>query len=119
MIVRDHVDDPPASGGDHALADHLRDEPGAVEVVVDDGIPALRRELLRALRKLSAGIVDEDVDASQPVVGLLDHGLDLFNLADVALNGDRLAAGRARDFLASLLEILRPAARDRDTGSAF
>src|SRR5215470_15055201 len=49
--------DPGSRGGLHHV-------PSAVEVVVDHRRPALRLEVERHLRELTAGIVDENVEAS-------------------------------------------------------
>src|SRR5262249_27346808 len=43
----------------------LHHVPGAVEVVVDDRRPTLWLKVERHLRELTAGIVDENVEASQ------------------------------------------------------
>lgn len=38
--------------------------PGAVEVGVDDRVPAVRRDIGGMRRKLASGVVDEDVQAA-------------------------------------------------------
>ena len=45
---------------------------GAVEIEVDHGPPAVRRQLLGLLRERAAGIVDEDVDPAGLVRDLVD-----------------------------------------------
>src|SRR5262252_5826766 len=82
--VGDDVDDhagrlalgPRSGGGLHHV-------PGAVEVVVDHRRPALWLEVERHLRELTAGIADENVEASQlaPYVG--DKGHTARVVADV------------------------------------
>src|SRR3546814_6595050 len=64
--IRDDVDDvarrsvrPPALG---RLLHH---PPGAVEIGVDDGEPALAGEIDRVLRKLASGVVDQRIKAAE------------------------------------------------------
>src|SRR5262249_50392739 len=82
--VGDDVDDhagrlalvPRAGGG-------LPHVPGAVEVVVDDRRPALWLEVERHLRELTAGIVDENVEASQLAPYAGNEGRTTVMVADV------------------------------------
>jgi hypothetical protein len=73
----------------------LHHVPGAVEIGVDDGVPALHREVDRGLRKLAAGAVDENVDAaefrSDPVIQRRDRG----RVADIQRFAGDLQAGGA------------------------
>src|SRR5258707_1384921 len=77
----------------------LHHVPGAVQVGVDDGVPALHRKIDRGLRKLSASAVDEVVDA--PVRGPdgVEQRADRVGLADVGDMGGCLevAAGHFGD----------------------
>src|SRR5262245_50539188 len=66
-----------------ALGGGLHHVPGAVEVGVDDGVPALDREIDRGLRKLPAGAVDEDIEAALLVPDLVEEYGDGVRLADV------------------------------------
>src|SRR5262249_6250573 len=63
---------------------------GAVEVVANDGVPALDRERQRRGGKLAAGVVDENIDLAEAIEDLPDQRLHLGRLADVAGEGDRL-----------------------------
>src|SRR6266436_2094297 len=47
-----------------ALRCGLHQVPGAIQIGVDDRVPALHRKIDRGLRKLSAGAVDQTVDAA-------------------------------------------------------
>src|SRR5258707_1384925 len=82
-----------------ALRRGLHHVPGAVQVGVDDGVPALHRKIDRGLRKLSASAVDEVVDA--PVRGPdgVEQRADRVGLADVGDMGGCLevAAGHFGD----------------------
>ena len=73
-----------------ALRCRLHHEPGAVEVGVDDGVPALHREIDRGLWELSAGAVDQDVEPALPGPDLLEQRGHRLRIADV----DGMAAGR-------------------------
>ncbi|MBA7682005.1 hypothetical protein ES703_90351 [subsurface metagenome] len=66
-----------------ALRGGLHHVPGAVEVGVDDGVPALDREVDRSLRGLSAGAVDEDIEAAVLFPDLVEQGGDRLGLADI------------------------------------
>jgi hypothetical protein len=61
----------------------LHHVPGAVEVGVDDGVPAFDRKVDCGLRKLPAGAVDEDVETTVVCPDLLEQGIDRVGLADV------------------------------------
>ena len=54
------------------------------EVVLHDREESVRRDVLRGRRELTAGVVDEDVDAGPTRRSRLDERLDLRGLADVA-----------------------------------
>jgi hypothetical protein len=61
----------------------LHHVPGAAEVGVDHGVPALDRKIDRGLRKLSAGAVDETVDAAVRGPHRVEQCVDGLRLPDV------------------------------------
>src|SRR5260221_10093440 len=66
-VRRDHHDIDDAAGVllvAPALGGRLHHVPGAVQIGVDDRVPALDRKIDRGLRKLPAGAVDETVDTA-------------------------------------------------------
>src|SRR3546814_18213311 len=82
--IRDDVDDvarrsvrPPALG---RLLHH---PPGAVEIGVDDGEPALAGEIDRVLRKLASGVVDQRIKSAEPVVDRRIQFIHRFGIAYV------------------------------------
>ena len=77
---------------DRLAAEHLRAEPGAAQVDVDQARPLLVGELEERHDRLDARVVDEDVEAAELFPRLVDHRLDVGALRDVAFDGDRLAA---------------------------
>ena len=57
--------------------------PGAVQIGIDDRVPALYRKIDRRLRKLSAGAVDETVEAAMRGPDRVEQGVDRIGLPDV------------------------------------
>ena len=81
--IRHDVDDvsllaalPPVAGG---LLHHV---PGAVEIGVDHGLPALDRKVDRLLRKLPARVVDQHIQPALFLPHLPHQGFHLFRVAD-------------------------------------
>ena len=72
----------------------LRDVERALQVDVEDDLEVLRRELRERLVAQDAGVVDDDVDASEAVDRGLDDRLAALGRRDRVVVGDRLAAGR-------------------------
>ena len=59
---------------------------------LDHLVPHLDRHLRQGDRLEQAGIVDENIDGAEPLDGRVDHVLDGVLVADIGLDGDRLAA---------------------------
>ncbi len=64
---RRDVDDAAAAAGAHRRQKGARHEEGALEVRVDDGVPALERRLVEPGARDDAGVVDEDVGRAEPL----------------------------------------------------
>src|SRR5581483_8957468 len=111
---RGDVDDRAAARLRHALAGLDRHVEVAADVDVDR---LLERGDVgiedRAEVRIRRRVVDQDVDAAEPRVDLGPDGLDRLELADVAGDDVRLAAGLA-DLLGDALAIGRLATRDDD-----
>src|SRR3981081_230854 len=84
---------PPPRGDARAAA-----EPDALEVDVHDALPGGLGGVEHAavVRREDAGVVVEDVDGAEPLLGGRDHGLDLAGIRDVRADEDRVSAGLAR-----------------------
>ena len=92
----DDVDDGAAALRDHRGAGHgLRHREGADEVVADDLLEVLQAHVGGEERALTAGVIDQDVDASNCLHGF-DEGGNLRRLPDVA-PGLRQAVAARRD----------------------
>jgi hypothetical protein len=94
---------------DHPALRHLLGEvPGRVQVQPPYRRPPVRRDLLGRRQELPAGVVDQHVDAAEPLQRQVDQRVRHLRLADVA--------GQHRAVLADppshLLQRLRPAAGD-------
>src|SRR5439155_1300296 len=63
-----------------------------------------------------AGVVDEDVDLAEAVVGRIDQPFELVPVADMAGNGQGLAAGRRLHLLGYRLAVVELAAGDDHVG---
>src|SRR5262249_4807082 len=85
----------------------LQGQEHALEVVIDLGIPDLFAHFHRSAMGGAADIVDQHVDAAEPVETTLHHDLDRVGAGDVALLGDDLAAGglHALDCFGNAVEI--------------
>ena len=85
--VRGDDDDVDDSAGMLAVAPTLgrglHHVPGAVQIGVDDGVPAFYREIDRGLRKLSAGAVDETVNLALCAPDRIEQRVDRVRLPDV------------------------------------
>src|SRR5690606_14108151 len=70
--------------------------PGAVEGPVqhdvDHGVPAVDGQFLGGTDEVAGGVVDQDVDAAEPVQGRLDHVVHLLRVADIHGHYQGLAA---------------------------
>ena len=97
--VGDDVDDAPALARDHRLVGDLAGHvPGAEEVVLHDRGEAVGRDVLRRRRELTAGVVDQHVDAAEPLDHAgdqLGHVVDLADLDVVGQEGYELFPRRA------------------------
>src|SRR5262249_47569321 len=67
------VDDLAAAGMLHVRIGGFRHQECAGEIDIHDLVPFFRREVLRRFTNVHAGIVEEDVDASQAIFGLVDN----------------------------------------------
>ena len=85
----------------------------AEQVDVDHPLPLLDVGAHDRAEQHHAGVVDEDVEAAEPRVDLLDEPLGLLPVGDVGLERDR-AAALALDPLDQRLEPVGPASADTD-----
>ncbi len=92
------------------------DRPRGVDGETVNGAPPLARDVLGRRRELTAGVVDQNVDASEPLQGPIDQGGHLLFFANVRGHGERPSA-QCLDLGDGLLEGLGPAAADHDVGS--
>ena len=90
-------------------AEHLRAQPGAAKVDVDEAGPLIVGQLEERHDRLDAGVVDEDVDRPELVPDALEHRLDLRAARHVGLHRHRAAPGRPD----RCGDLLRPARRGR------
>ena len=88
---RADVDDGSAVGADE-LDGFLGGEEEAEDVEVELLVEVLGCDGSDGLEVVDAGVVDEDVDLAVGLFGLGEELLDVFELGDVALDGDGLAA---------------------------
>ena len=62
----------------------LADEEDALDVDVHHPVPVFLGRFEQLTRSTETGVVDEGVDAAQPLAGGLHHGFDRFRVAHVA-----------------------------------
>src|SRR6185503_3041057 len=67
-----------------ALRGCLHHVPGAVQIGIDDGVPALHGKIDRRLRKLPAGAVDQAVDTAMRGPDRVEQGVDRIGLPYVS-----------------------------------
>src|SRR5690606_668624 len=91
----------------------LHHVPGAIEIGVDDRVPAFDGDVERRLAELAARIVDQAVQPAPALPGVSDGSGTLLRIAYVQLAGRCLASGLP-DQLASLLQQILPPAADQD-----
>jgi hypothetical protein len=103
--ARDVDYDARRSSLEEALDRLARAEEGAPEVDADHLVEVRGRELVRRLRDLDAGVVDQDVEAAELVERVLEHAHDVVFLGDIALDEDVADAvlAHARDTGVNLL----------------
>ena len=77
---------------------------GGGQVDGDDLVPFLDREFLDRRDELDAGIVDQDIDRAELLLGVGDHGGDLVALAHVGAGIERLDPEILFDAAALLLD---------------
>ncbi len=68
----------------HALGGCFATVEDAGEVGVDDGLPFIDGHFLDGFVTENACVVDEDVDTAKLLDGLVEHGVDLVEFADIA-----------------------------------
>src|SRR5581483_1724281 len=95
--ARGDVDDLPLAALAHVGHYRAAAQPGTLEVDLHQAVPLLDRDLLEADPRHGDGredrrVVDQDVDAAEPIDGAVSHGLGGFLVRDVGLDGERLAA---------------------------
>ena len=113
----DDVDDSSAARGDHvARRDRLRDVEGAVQVVADDRVPALRREVLRRRSGTAPCVVLRIVVAPQLALDRSRGSAGPIEVADVHRRREdalsRLPPPRSRSAAASGFSLLATADGD-------
>src|ERR1700722_16951160 len=82
----------------------------------DDRFPRARRKFFAAGDKVSGSVVDQDVERFR-VPNVVDHGLDLFGLADVT--AQRVNWSFRRKLILSLFEDFFAASADIDLRAEF
>jgi hypothetical protein len=112
-IGRD-VDDASPAALAHETDKRLGHQEHRIEIDREDAPPVVERDLIEALHRIDAGIVDEDVAAAGALLDLPLQAGDALRIADVAADGLRFAAG-ALDQLQGLSGIL--AVGDDDPGA--
>ena len=102
---------------DHHAGDLLGQEEGGLEVDVQDSVPVVHgvgEEVAGAAG--DAGVVVEDVDAAEALDGGCDQPIEVGQVRDVGLDGQRTAAGRL-DLAGGLLGQLGAQVGDDDAGA--
>jgi len=102
---------------DHRLCDGLRAEARALQVDVQHVVPLALRHFEEWDAGEHRGVVDQDVDRAEPLLGGRHHRLHLFHLADICLDQNRPPSAGAyliRNTLGGPL-IIEPV--DRDVGA--
>jgi hypothetical protein len=98
------ADDGPFAPADHLQANSARAIKRAVEHDVDHRIPTIYGKIFGANREISRGVVDQDVDSSEPRDRAIHHLLDLFRIANIEREGFHLRASLP-DFGCGLLQL--------------
>ncbi|MGY3482768.1 hypothetical protein ACVW1C_000651 [Bradyrhizobium sp. USDA 4011] len=91
----------------------LHHVPGAVEIGVDDRVPALDREIDRGLRELAAGAVDEMVDAAMRDPQRVEHRADRVGIPDIG-NMRRHLEAAMPETIDERIELVGIASHDHD-----
>ena len=103
------VDDRATAGRGHPGTGHGHQPERALEVDLDGLVEQGLRDALEAGRqRRDPGVVDQDVEASEPCVDLVDGRLDAVPAPDVQGERDRSDAGRLGDRLGRGLAGLEP-----------
>src|SRR6185503_15798703 len=84
------VDDPAPAAIEHAVNDLLGDVKQAVEVGIDDLVPALETHLAERAIGRDAGVVDQDIHRSEVVAHLLEGCARRLPVSDIAFRGVHL-----------------------------
>ena len=92
VVGQDRHDGAAAALRDHAPADGARAVIAAVQHDADDGVPAVRREILGAAHEVAGGVVDEQIDAAALGDRAFDHRVHRGGIADVDRKRQRVAA---------------------------
>ena len=97
----------------------MRDEEGAFEVEVEDGVVVGFGDVPEVSAFLDAGVVDEDVAAAELIPGGVDEGLAAGGFGDVGLHGDGLSASLGGDLFLGIFGAFGVAVVVDDEGCAF
>ena len=112
----DDVDDTARAPLDHMRTHATAHVPGAVQIEIDHRTPAAVADLSRRGGKLTAGVVDQKIDAAEALDGLLNQRLDLIDVANVGGHGQAANAG-VDDLFGRPVQVLSVAAGDDDIGA--
>ncbi|KAG0921892.1 hypothetical protein G6F31_020129 [Rhizopus arrhizus] len=82
--VGQHVDDGPAVLAHVLGIDLARHQEGAVQVVLDHGVPAVETDAVQRRRKLPARAIEQAVDAAMPGQHVRDHAAHAGLVSDIA-----------------------------------
>ena len=120
LVHRRDVDDPPAVALlDHLLGGELRAEEGALEVHVQHELVLVLGRVEDRRTRLDARVVDHHVEPAERLDRLVDHLLQVRDLADVGVDADRLVAERGDALLELLGRLLVRDVVDADVRTLF
>src|SRR5690606_11574067 len=100
------------AGRDPALAQGQRHVDGPVQHDSEHGVERSVRQPLGGRDEVAGGVVHQDVDRAEPLVGGVDDLLDRCRVADVEAHGEDLAAGLLGELASRRLQHLEATARD-------
>src|SRR5689334_19570976 len=90
----------------------------ALQIDINHSSKSVRRQLLRGTKKVSRSAVHDDIDLAELLDSLRHCFFNVFRLAHVSSDGDRVAAIIV-DRLCSRLKVVQLATNEGDTRSCF
>jgi hypothetical protein len=116
--LRAHIDNLAAALFDHDAPGGLTGEESALEVDREGAVEVLFANILSEIAGRDAGVVHENVKATEVLGGLLDAGFDLVNVGHVHLQREHAAAAGG-DLGFKALVAAKFFEADGDVGSGF